>query len=67
MRFRYTKRKVAKPFANCGDSDQMLHSVASDLDLHCLPITLLGVSRLLRKKRRQNTIATLNIQISTAV
>ena len=34
--------------ANSGDHDQMLHSVASDLGLHCLPITLLGVSRLLR-------------------
>ena len=27
-------------FANSGDPDQMLHSVASDLGLHCLPITL---------------------------
>ena len=33
-------------FANSGDPDQMLHSVASDLGLHYLPITLLGVSRL---------------------
>ena len=32
-------------FANIGDPDQTLHSVASDLGLHCLPITLLGVSR----------------------
>ena len=32
-------------FANSGDPDQMLHSTASDLGLHCLPITLLGVSR----------------------
>ena len=24
------------------DPDQMPHSAASDLDLHCLPITLLG-------------------------
>ena len=31
-------------FANSGDPDQMPHSVASDLGLHCLPITLLGVS-----------------------
>ena len=30
---------------NIGDPDQMLHSAASALDLHCLPITL-GVSRL---------------------
>ena len=29
-------------FANSGDPDQMPHS---DLGLHCLPITLLGVSR----------------------
>ena len=33
-------------FANNRDPDQMLHSVASDLGLQCLPITLLGVSRL---------------------
>ena len=29
-------------FANCGDPDQTPHSAASDLHLHCLPITLLG-------------------------
>ena len=33
-------------FANSGDPDQTLRSVASDLGLHCLPITLLGVSRI---------------------
>ena len=33
-------------FANSGDQNQMPHSAASDLGLHCLPITLLGVSRL---------------------
>ena len=33
-------------FANNKDPDQMPHSAASDLGLHCLPITLLGVSRL---------------------
>ena len=33
-------------FANSGDPDQIPQSVESDLDLHCLPITLLGVSRL---------------------
>ena len=33
-------------FANSGDPDQTLHSAASDLGLHCLPNTLLGVSRL---------------------
>ena len=31
---------------NSVDSDQMLHSAASDLGLHCLQITLLGVFRL---------------------
>ena len=46
MRFRYSLRKIAKPFANSEDPDQMPHSVASDLGLHCLPVTLLGVSRL---------------------
>ena len=33
-------------FANSGDPDQMLHSAASDLGLHCLPVTLLRISRL---------------------
>ena len=33
-------------FADSGDPDQTLHSVASDLGLLCLPITLLAVSRL---------------------
>ena len=31
-------------FANSGNPDQMPHSAASDLGLHCLPITLLQVS-----------------------
>ena len=33
-------------FANSGDLDQMPYSAASDMGLHCLPITLLGVTRL---------------------
>ena len=33
-------------FANIEDRDQTLHSGASDLGLLCLPITILGVSRL---------------------
>ena len=37
---------MAKLFANSGDPDQTLRCVASDLGLHCLPITLLRVSRL---------------------
>ena len=36
---------MAKLFANSGDPEQTLHS-ASDLALHCLLVTLLGVSRL---------------------
>ena len=31
-------------FANSGDPGQMPHSAASDLGLHCLPVTRLGVS-----------------------
>ena len=46
MRFTYSYRKMANLFANSGDPDQMPHSAASDLGLHCLPITLLRVSRL---------------------
>ena len=37
---------MAKLFANSGDPDQTPHSAASDLGLHCLPVTLLGASRL---------------------
>ena len=41
---------MAKLFANSGDPDQTPHSAASnaasDLGLHCLPVTLLWVSRL---------------------
>ena len=36
---------MTKLFANSGDPDQTPRSAASDLRLHCLPITLLGVSR----------------------
>ena len=34
---------MVKLYANSGDSDQTPHSVASDLGLHCLPVTSLGV------------------------
>ena len=37
---------MAKLFAKSEDPDQTPRSAASDLGLHCLPITLLGVSRL---------------------
>ena len=43
MRFRYSKRKMAKLFAKSEDPDQMPHFAASDLGPHCLPIILLGV------------------------
>ena len=51
--FRYVRlcdldflRKTVELFANSGDPDQTPHSAASDLGLHCLPNTLLGVSLL---------------------
>ena len=37
---------MVKLFANSGDPDQMPCSVASDLGLHCLLVTYLGVSSL---------------------
>ena len=37
---------MVKLFANSGDLDQTSHSAASDLRLQCLPVNLLGVSRL---------------------
>ena len=45
---------MPKLFANNGDPDQMPHSVASDLGLHCLPVTLLRVSRLQWVKKQLN-------------
>ena len=46
MRFKYSCRKMVKLFANSEDPDQTPRYAASDLGLHCLPISLLGVSRL---------------------
>ena len=37
-------------YANSGDPDQTPRSAASDLGLHCLPVTRLWVSSLLRVK-----------------
>ena len=37
---------MAKLFAKIGDPDQTTHSAAIDVGLHCLSVTLLGVSRL---------------------
>ena len=35
---------MTKLFANSGDPDQVLPSMASDLGLRCLPISRFGVS-----------------------
>ena len=37
---------MATLFANSGGPDQMPHSAASDQGLHCLPVSLLRVSRI---------------------
>ena len=47
---------MAKLFANSGDPDQTPHSAASDLGLHCLPITRLRVSRLQWVNSLVNTV-----------
>ena len=52
---KYSKRKMAKLFANSGDADQTLRSSASDLGLHCLPIALLRVSGLKRVKHQDKS------------
>ena len=52
-------------FANSGDPDQTLHSVASDLGLHCLSITRLGVSRLQWVKKLHNHQQVDAIQMGT--
>ena len=53
---------MAKLFANSGDPDQMLHSSASDLGLHCLPSSLFGVSR---QKLVNNLLCFLSISATT--
>ena len=45
------QEKMDNLFANSGDTNQMQQSAASDLGLHGLPITLLGVSGLKRVKK----------------
>ena len=45
---------MAEVFANSEDPDQMPRSAASDLGLHCLPNTILGVSRIQWVKTIQN-------------
>ena len=64
---------MAEVFANSEDPDQMPRSAASDLGLHCLPITLLGVSQiqwlkgqfdlLIRAGQSVSTIPVLQAQI----
>ena len=51
MQFRCSERKLVELSANSKDPDQALHSAASDLGLHCMPVTLLGVSFLQWVKR----------------
>ena len=41
-------------FTNSGEPDQMPHSAASDLGLHCLPFTHFGVSSHQRVKRKES-------------
>ena len=49
--------------ANSVDCDQSPHSVVSDLGLQCLPITLLGVSRLKWVKHRDRSRKTVCVEI----
>ena len=42
----FLEKKMVELLANSEDPDQTLHSAASVLALHCLPITLLRFSRL---------------------
>ena len=59
---------MAELFANSGDPDQMPHSAAFDLGLHCLPNTLLGVSRLqwVKKLVSGQNVSTLDSRISSS-
>ena len=47
---------MGKLFANNGHPDQTPRSAASDLGLHCLSITLLGVKPLSGQQRQTNVI-----------
>ena len=66
---------MAKLFANSRDPDQMPHVVASNLGLHHLPMTLLGVSRLRKmlnvilnkKKIKHGSILTKYIKITIQI
>ena len=53
MLLRYSCWKMAKLFENSGGPDQTPHS---DLDLRCLPATLLEVSRLKWVKKSKRTV-----------
>ena len=55
---------MAKLFANSEDPDQTPRSAASDLGLHCLPITLLRISRLQWVKAFILTLVLLNPDMS---
>ena len=50
MWIRYSYKKMVELFANSGDPDQTPDSAASGLGLHCLLITLFGVSKLAQEK-----------------
>ena len=57
MRLIFLKIEMAKLFVSCEDPDQTLRSVASDLGLLCLQITLLGspdYNRLIVRSMRSN-------------
>ena len=51
---------MTKLFANSGDPDQTPRSAASDLGLHCLPITILLVSRLQWESSPEKALMTRN-------
>ena len=55
---------MENPVANNVDPDQMPHHVASDQSLHCLPMTLLWVSRCAKLKINCSvTVQTSQIQM----
>ena len=54
-------------FANSGDPNQTPRSAASDLGLHCLPVTRLGVSGLqLNNARQQNLLQNMRFCLCAA-
>ena len=53
--------------ANSGEPDQLPHSASSDLGLHCLPVTLFRISRVVKSAFSASSIIYTLIELSLFV